>query len=321
MSLLPSLQTYSAPGVPLYAAAGDAPTNDPNIQVSTIAINNSGAGLSFTTQQGLISAVSSLAISGTNLDLRVSTITNSASGNSIITVSETVVIGPQPSIPTGSGALSLTTGPTASQSNLWQFVAEGDLPVPANAGLFTFTRLSGGSSFPVYQVDSNGDMTMLDPGAKFTSPQLSTIDIQAGTVNGSPLNAPSRTLLGSYSGGTTGSNVQGFLTSGGSSNIAVTSNAVMCLEGTINVETAVAGGDFGFSVVLNNGAQDVTILNGNANAFKTGSGALAQVSLPFNTTFIAQGANVQVYVDTGSGAGAGDTVTGTLATPTLIRIR
>lgn len=249
------------------------------------------------------------------LDMKVSTITNTSAN--FIQFEKNVFIRPAIGSATSAGSLSLVNGAGASNFNQFSLEVNGD---GANGGQLALTRFQGVSAFPVFNIDNDGNMLFKDAGATVFADNLSTIALQAGTVNGDSLFGSSRGLLGSFSGGTTGASQTGFLTTGGSSNIAVTQGAVMCLEGTVNVDTVVAGADFGWALTLNNGAQDVEIIGGITTPYKSG-GALSGANLPFATTFVAQGANVQLFVTSGAGAGGADTVQANLNTPTLIRVR
>jgi hypothetical protein len=280
--------------------------------VSGSATNNTASG-SFAIIDGNNTA--DLSINSRVLDFQVSSITNTL-GN-FIQFEENLIVRPPLGQTTAGGGVNIFNGASCSNFNQYQLAVNGD---GALGGQLALTRFQGGSSFPVLNIDNDGNMLFKDPGAIVYADNLSTIALQAGTVNGGSLLGSAQGLLGAFSGGTTGASQTAFLTTGGSSNIAVTQGAVMCLEGTVNVDTVVAGADFGWSLTLNNGAQDIEIIGGITTPYKTG-GALSGAKLPFATTFVAQGPTVQLFVTSGNGAGVADTVQANLNTPTIVRVR
>jgi hypothetical protein len=255
--------------------------------------------------------------------MNVSTITNPSAN--FIQFQETVIVRP----PIGSavsvpGSLSLFNNTGASNFNQYTMAVNGD---GANGGQFTMTRFQGGSSFPVFNIDNDGNMLFQDPGARVYADNLSTIALQAGSIvvpgqgrtlisTGSPV--PSASL----NSGATVANVD----FGGSIGqfIPVTVGGVYCLQGSIAV-TASAGltTPFTVNVVSTDGVSPGTnypVYSGISTApYATGGGTMATVYVPITTTLKAGFDKISVSVAC-AGLTGGETLVVDMGAVTLVRI-
>lgn len=237
-----------------------------------------------------------ISMRGNSLDLQFSTITNSLAGNSILTFADTVAI--RPAGASGAGALAITNGSASSNLNTYQLAVNGDGALGGNLAL---TRFQGGSSFPVYNIDNNGNMLFQDPGAIIYADNLSTIALQAGSV---VVPSQGRSLVSSGSpipqanlnSGATVANIN-FAGSIGEF-IPVTTGGIYSLQGTLAV-TGSAGLSRGFTVnvVSTDGVTaglSYPIYNATNTAVYSGTGALAGVQIPICAVFKATDNKVSV---------------------------
>ena len=268
------------------------------LQVGNIAVSGAGTAAPASGTFAVIGGDSSqnMSMRGNTLDLQFSTITNSLAGNGIITFADSVFV--KPSGSTGAGSVSILNGSASSNFNQYTLAVNGD---GAGGGELALTRFQGASSYPVYNIDNDGNMLFKDPGAIVYADNLSTIALQAGSIvvpnqgrtlvsSGSPI--PSAAL----NSGATIANID-FAGSVGQF-IAVTTGGIYSLQGTLSV-TGSAGLNRAFTVnvVSTDGVTaglSYPIYNATNTTVYSGTGALTGVQIPICAVFKATDNKVSV---------------------------
>jgi hypothetical protein len=261
--------------------------------VSGSATSNTASG-SFAIIDGNNTA--DLSIASRVLDLQVSSITNTL-GN-FVQFEENLFVRPPIGQTTAGGSVSIVNGAGCSNFNQYSLTVNGD---GALGGQLALTRFQGVSSYPVLNIDNDGNMLFKDPGAIVYADNLSTIALQAGSIvvpnqgrslvsSGSPI--PSASL----NSGATVANID-FAGSVGEF-IAVTTGGVYSLQGTLAV-TGSAGLSRAFTVnvVSTDGVTaglSYPIYNATNTAVYSGTGALAGVQIPICAVFKATDNKVSV---------------------------
>jgi hypothetical protein len=286
--------------------------------VSGSATSNTASG-SFAIIDGNNTA--DLSINSRVLDLQVSSITNSA-GN-FVQFEENLFVRPPIGQTTAGGSVSIVNGAACSNFNQYSLAVNGD---GALGGQLALTRFQGVSSFPVFNIDNDGNMLFKDPGARVYADNLSTIALQAGSVTvagtgrtlistGSPIPTVTLTSAGTVGNIDFGAPIGEF--------IPVVVGGVYTLQGSIAV-TASAGlsKPFSVSVVCSDGVNPGTgyTVYGQINSapYATGTGSLVTVYLPVSMTLKADFDKIAVSCSATTLAAA-ETVTVDMGPVTMTR--
>jgi hypothetical protein len=255
------------------------------------------------------------------LDMKVSTITNTSAN--FIQFEENLFVRPPLGQTTAGGSVSIVNGAGCSNFNQYSLAVNGDGVL---GGQLALTRFQGASSFPVFNVDNDGNMLFKDPGAIVYADNFSTIALQAGSVTvagtgrtlistGSPTPTVTLTSAGTIGNIDFGGAIGEF--------IPVVVGGVYTLQGSIAV-TASAGlsKPFTVSVVCSDGVNPGTgyTVYGQINTgpYATGTGALATVYLPVSMTLKADFDKIAVSCSASTLAAA-ETVTVDMGPVTLTR--
>jgi hypothetical protein len=298
--------TYGTTQVGGLIIGGSASTNDGSGSFAIIDGNNTA----------------DLSIASRVMDLQVSSITNTL-GN-FIQFEENLIVRPPLGQTTAGGSVNIFNGASCSNFNQYSLTVNGD---GALGGQLALTRFQGGSSYPVLNVDNDGNMLFKDPGAIVYADNLSTIALQAGSIvvpgqgrtlisTGSPVPSVTLTNTGTVGNVDFGGSIGQF--------IPVTVGSVVCLQGAIAV-TASAGVStpFTVNVVSTDGVSpgvNYPVYSGIGTApYATGTGSMASIYVPITTTLKAGFDKISVSASC-PGLTGGQTLTVDMGAVTLVRI-